>query len=98
MTDNDYSYEALVNDGDPDEVVKWLVAMTLKHNTTDDPDARDEMIAWIDENGSDIYAVLAAAIYPNLEGIVTSPDFAALEAEVLNHFRVGKQFTKWIKK
>lgn len=97
MEENKYTYEYMMNDGDPDEVVKWLVAMTLRHNMTNDPEEKEKMIAWVNQNGADIYAVIAAAIYPNLEGIVTSLDFADLEKDVLEQFKVGEPFSKWLK-
>lgn len=97
MEENKYTYEYMMNDGDPDEVVKWLVAMTLRHNMTNDQEEKEKMIAWVNQNGADIYAVIAAAIYPNLEGIVTSLDFADLERDVLEQFKVGEPFSKWLK-
>ena len=98
MIDNRYSYEFMMNDGSPDEVVKWLVAMTLRHNMTEEPEEKEKMISWVNENGAEIYAVIAAAIYPNLENMVKSLDFAALEADTLEQFRVGEQFSRWLKK
>lgn len=88
-----YTYNALTTDYDEDEAVQWMIAMILKHDLVESAEAK----AWVDENGLDLYPVLAAGVYPMLKDIVTSPDFAAAVADILKQFRVGEPFAKWLK-